>query len=123
MWWCWIAVALAVGEIPYDGVDQDGDGGDLIDLDGDGYESTLALGMDCNDRDALVNPGTWDAAGDGVDADCDGLDGMHHSPTSAQIWSRAKLFVLPTFAVIGTWWSLFGWRRRGRRPTSGSSRG
>ena len=114
MWWCWIAVALAVGEIPYDGVDQDGDGVDLIDVDGDGYPSTLALGMDCNDRDASVNPSSWDGWGDGVDEDCDGLDGMHQRPALAQIVDRAKTPTSVVVAAIGTWWTLWAWFRRRR---------
>ena len=67
--------AAAAVEIPYDGIDQDGDGRDLTDRDGDGYASTLAFGPDCNDRDGAVHPGRLDWITDGVDANCDGLDG------------------------------------------------
>jgi hypothetical protein len=62
-------------ERPYDRVDQDGDGADLIDVDGDGYASTLAFGEDCADTDPTVHPGAPDARGDGLDADCGGSDG------------------------------------------------
>ena len=61
-------------EIPYDGVDQDGDGQDLVDLDRDGFASTLVGGADCDDRNPQVHPGRWDIPHDGVDADCDGDD-------------------------------------------------
>jgi len=71
----WFAWALLGSEIPYDGIDQDGDGVDLIDVDGDGEPSVLAFGRDCNDRDPTVGPGARDRVGDGVDSDCDGGDG------------------------------------------------
>ena len=71
MWW-WLGLALAGGEMPYDGIDQDGDGHDLVDVDGDGYASVLVGGGDCNDRSAAVNPAARDRRRDGVDDDCDG---------------------------------------------------
>ncbi len=61
-------------EIPYDGIDQDGDGSDLVDRDRDGAPSVLAWGDDCNDRDATVHPGAREVNGDGIDSDCDGSD-------------------------------------------------
>ena len=42
------------------------------DRDGDGF--TVGDG-DCNDEDPAVHPGAADAAGDGLDTDCDGADG------------------------------------------------
>lgn len=72
MWWWWV-IACAPAEIPYDGVDQDGDGVDLVDRDGDGFASELAFGPDCNDRDPTVRPDAADPC-DGVDRDCDGAD-------------------------------------------------
>jgi hypothetical protein len=63
-------------EIPYDGIDQDCDGFDLIDVDGDGYckEGYLIMnknlqcpfetgtsGTDCDDSDASINPGSNDS--------------------------------------------------------------
>jgi len=47
-------------EIPYDGIDNDCIGGDLIDFDIDGYNATIVGGSDCNDNDALVNPASLD---------------------------------------------------------------
>ena len=45
-------------EVPYDDIDQDCDGADLKDVDGDGYDATVAGGNDCNDNDATtINPG------------------------------------------------------------------
>jgi hypothetical protein len=76
-------------EIPYDGVDQDCDGRDVLDRDGDGYPGvTLAQyqvnggsseawnfgdqAVDCRDQDASVHPDAADTLYDGIDADCDG---------------------------------------------------
>ncbi len=57
-------------ETPYDGIDQDCDGDDLIDVDGDGYDADVVGGDDCDDDEADVYPGASDAWYDGVDADC-----------------------------------------------------
>ena len=64
---------------PYgDGVDQNCDGGDGVDLDGDGYPSNLEVGdplLDCNDSDAALSPADQDADGYSTCAgDCDDLD-------------------------------------------------
>lgn len=72
MWWLMFTLGT---EIPYDGIDQDGDGCDLVDVDGDGATSVLAGGRDCNDRDAAVHPRARDVEGDRIDADCGGSDG------------------------------------------------
>ncbi|MFM7200909.1 MAG: MopE-related protein [Myxococcota bacterium] len=62
-------------EIPYDGVDQDCSGGDLNDIDGDGYIGTQASGgTDCNDNDSSINPGANEVICDGIDQDCAGGD-------------------------------------------------
>lgn len=76
-------------EIPYDGVDNDCTGSDLIDVDGDDFpgisrEDYEALGerpwpvgaretVDCNDEDADIYPGAPEIFYDGVDQNCDGL--------------------------------------------------
>ena len=59
-------------EIPYDGVDNDclGDG-DLIDVDGDGYDAERAGGDDCNDGDPDAYPGAPEQC-NGRDDNCDG---------------------------------------------------
>ncbi|MCB9741045.1 MAG: right-handed parallel beta-helix repeat-containing protein [Alphaproteobacteria bacterium] len=62
-------------ETPYDGVDQDCDGADLVDVDEDGFDAEQAGGDDCDDDDPEVHPGAVEIEGDGVDQDCDGSDG------------------------------------------------
>jgi uncharacterized protein (TIGR03382 family) len=61
-------------ETPYDGIDQDCDGEDEIDVDGDAWTAVEAGGDDCDDTNAAVNPGAEETWYDGVDADCDGAD-------------------------------------------------
>lgn len=43
-----------------------------IDNDGDSYAETAG---DCDDSDNSIYPGATDSAGDGIDQDCDGIDG------------------------------------------------
>jgi len=62
----------AAVEVPYDGIDQDCDAGDLTDVDGDGFDGGPA-GDDCDDEDAGVNPGAGEVCDDGLDNNCDGL--------------------------------------------------
>lgn len=52
------------------------DCGRCVDADGDGYGTDCDLGPDCDDGDAAVHPTAPDGSGDGVDGDCDGLDGL-----------------------------------------------
>ncbi len=59
-------------EVPYDGIDQDCDGEDLLDADGDGYDTAWFGGDDCDDEDPDVHPGADETCGDTVDADCTG---------------------------------------------------
>lgn len=56
--------------MPYDGVDQDCDGADLLDVDGDGSPSP----DDCDDVAPAIRPGATEVRGDGIDQDCDGQD-------------------------------------------------
>jgi len=58
-------------EVPYDGVDQDCAGGDLIDVDNDGYAAE-PFGTDCNDTNANVLPGAIEVC-NLRDDDCDGI--------------------------------------------------
>jgi len=46
------------------------------DRDGDGYFDFPDLGGDCNDDDSTVSPAGLDPVGDGVDGNCDGVDGV-----------------------------------------------
>ncbi|MFH1465514.1 MAG: MopE-related protein [Pseudomonadota bacterium] len=48
------------------------EGTDHADDDADGFSE---IGGDCDDGDSTVNPGAYDAVGDGIDTDCDGIDG------------------------------------------------
>ncbi len=61
-------------ETPYDGIDQDCDGSDLIDVDSDGYPANEAGGSDCNDTDDSIHPDATETPYDSVDQDCDGND-------------------------------------------------
>ena len=60
-------------EIGADGVDQDCDGADRLDLDRDGWVDALYGGRDCDDADPSVHPYAWERPTDGIDNDCDGL--------------------------------------------------
>lgn len=61
-------------DVAYDGIDQDCDGSDLVDVDGDGYDAAHQGGDDCEDTDASMYPDAWDIPDDGIDQDCDGED-------------------------------------------------
>ncbi|MEZ4322610.1 MAG: MopE-related protein [Myxococcota bacterium] len=70
-------------EVWYDGIDQDCDGANDYDRDGDTFVRTGDNGEaggtaprigDCDDGDALVNPGVDEVWYDGVDADCSGTN-------------------------------------------------
>ncbi len=58
-------------EVPYDGIDNDCDGVDLVDQDGDGFEGGLG-GPDCDDLTATVAPLAVELC-DLVDTNCDGV--------------------------------------------------
>lgn len=68
-------------EVPYDGIDQDCDGHDLIDQDGDGFASAddVSTGTDCDDLDSTRYPrapedgGTHTGLSNGVDDNCNGV--------------------------------------------------
>ena len=51
------------------------DCGACVDADGDGFGGGCDLGLDCDDLDGTVSPRAPDPVGDGLDADCSGLDG------------------------------------------------
>ncbi len=62
-------------EEPYDGIDQDCDGSDLIDADSDGFAAEIAGGIDCDDTDPAISPAAEETAFDGIDSNCDGRGG------------------------------------------------
>ncbi len=66
------AGCVAASEVPYDGVDQDCDGLDLVDVDGDGWAGGPS-GEDCDDADAARRPDAEEVCDGAVDEDCDGL--------------------------------------------------
>lgn len=95
-------------EIPYDGVDQDCSGADLLDVDGDGHDAEIAGGDDCDDADALTFPGAFDGVGDGLDWDCDGTldllytvvgDGTAGHPEDGQLATEARLDLIQLLAI------------------------
>jgi MYXO-CTERM domain-containing protein len=65
-------ISPEASEVPYDGLDQDCDGFDLVDVDGDAFAGWVVGGPDCDDSDATVYPGAPEGL-DGSDEDCDGV--------------------------------------------------
>jgi len=62
----------AAVEIPYDGIDQDCSGADLVDADGDGHVAVQAGGDDCDDGNPEAYPGHAEDCQDPSDNNCDG---------------------------------------------------
>ncbi|MEC7983674.1 MAG: MopE-related protein [Myxococcota bacterium] len=61
-------VYVGAEEIANDGIDQDCDGEDRIDIDGDGYDANI----DCDDTNASIHPAAEEIC-DEVDNNCDGI--------------------------------------------------
>ena len=59
-------------EVPYNGIDEDCDEGDLVDVDGDGYDAEEAGGSDCADANASIHPDADETCEDSRDNDCNG---------------------------------------------------
>lgn len=60
-------------EKAYDGIDQDCRDGDLVDVDGDGYDAAVAGGPDLDDNNAGINPGVEEVCNDQIDNNSNGL--------------------------------------------------
>ena len=97
------AIRPGVAEIPYDGVDQDCDGLDLMDVDGDGFDGG-PTGPDCDDARALIFPGAAEICSDGLDGDCDGVADADEPDCRGGGCSVGARGVGPWFAVLlGLW--------------------
>jgi hypothetical protein len=62
------AIHPGAAEVPDDGIDQDCDGADAVNLDRD--HDGFNRPQDCDDANPGVHPGAEDRPGDGIDADC-----------------------------------------------------
>ena len=72
---------------PGDGVDQDCDGADDVDLDRD--RDGFLAGFDCDDGNAAIHPGAREKLGNKVDEDCDKLaDPFAAFPTTVLLSTR-----------------------------------
>ena len=88
---------MGAADIPDNGVDEDCEGVDAVNLDRDG-DGSLRPG-DCNDANAAIRPGARDTPRNGVDEDCSGEDAAFPTLTSG---------VLPNWDVVGSRLTLSG---------------
>jgi len=116
------AVNPSVAEIPGNGIDDDCD--TVIDTgipcypdaDLDTYGDTssptsdpdgvcdaplISDGTDCDDTDALINPGAYDVAGDAIDQDCNGIDAIFCYP-DADLDGYGNVISTPTTDADGS---------------------
>jgi hypothetical protein len=66
------AIHPGAAEVPDDGIDQDCDGADAVNLDRD--HDGFNRPQDCDDANPGIDPGADDRPGDGIDEDCRGGD-------------------------------------------------
>jgi hypothetical protein len=64
------AIHPGAADVPFDGIDQDCQGGDNKDRDGDGF-AAKPFGKDCNDANKAINPSAKERRGNWVDENCD----------------------------------------------------
>lgn len=64
----------ACDAVAFKGMGSDSDSSGYTDYDGDGYESEVTGGDDCNDQDSAVHPDAPETSGDGTDSNCNGSD-------------------------------------------------
>jgi hypothetical protein len=84
-----------------------------FDIDGDGEAARDVGGEDCDDWDAARVPGAEDVAGDGIDQDCDGADGVAPPPRpTTEDCDGGGFFALLPLVVLPV-------RRRARSAGSG----
>ncbi len=73
---------------------------DYVDRDGDGYQvcadgyGRYDIEEDCDDDNHKINPGAYDPFGDGVDQNCDGVDGVYEYPRPSP--DASPIDALPT---------------------------
>ncbi len=85
--------------------DLPGDG----DNDGDGFSNAI----DCNDCSPQINPGAYDAPGNGVDEDCDGADDLPCDETSGSslaLRAASALGLCQRAEPTGTGWGVLSAR-------------
>lgn len=86
------SVHPGAAEVPYNGIDEDCDGQDLLDVDTDGYAAAMVGGSDCDDENAQVHPGAPEIC-DGLANACDGfVDDADHDGHKAQACLSEALF-------------------------------
>jgi hypothetical protein len=105
-------------EVPYDGIDQDCDGHDLVDVDEDGWDAARAGGQDCDDADPGVNPDAAEVCGNLVDDDCDGLtdqactsDASGPPDPGGLYWICGVVDAAPAVWITVVGLGLVAWRR------------
>lgn len=75
-----VVTCQGAANCPPETVDTAIDNPRCCDMDNDGYASGSCGGTDCNDNNASIHPGAFDACGDGIDKNCDGLDPVCYCP-------------------------------------------
>lgn len=71
--WMSIAGCMCNAEVWFEDLDGDGYGNDATEVLGRRPPGHVAIGGDCDDTDANVNPDALEVCNDGVDDDCNGL--------------------------------------------------